>query len=1250
MLPFDVTADDISRIQAHDLTTLLRYLLAHEAEAHSIPKLNLEVGWNITVADGGEDGSIRWAAGPPSTSWLPSRDILFQVKATTMDVNECKREVLERRRPRKPPVLKSKVKALLDRGGSYVLFCRQSYTGVEKDRRIAAIRAAFSPHPSASTTEIRILDGAQIALWCAESATALSFVLGRTGRLPANAWRSWSDVQSDHEHQISYVGSPETDTYLAQLRVTLLEPRIVVRLIGPSGVGKTRLAMEAFRPNGSINQRVLSDRAVFVDGANNDQIIEQIRSWRLAGVTGVLIVDECDESLHHRLLAEVRHLESRFALLTIDFAQEDPDKTCRYIKLGVSTERTLREMVTRGYGELPIGLADRIVDYAHGFPRIVAQLQDTDVSTVQLDGREDLHLQRRLLWGRETPSPDGERLICCCAIFDRVGWIDDVSNERDVVAVLARMTPDEAYRLGEIFRRRGVHYERGRYRLVTPPPVAMALAAKWLEGLPASRAVAILTGLPPSMREALGRQMAQMYWHPTAKRVVEEVCRPGSPFDSLELLDSEVGARLMFEFSVVAPEAVMSLLWRQLATLSDPAALAFAQGRRRIIWTLERLCFWPETFERAATLMLMLAANENESWGNNATHQFGQLFQVYLSGTRAPPEMRLRVADAGLDSGSPTRIQVVIKALGHALEGRNWSRVGQSPGDLRGEKDWEPTTYGERRDYWRAIAQRLLAMATGNGISADLAADSIAARFRHLISQGLFDVVVTCVTTLVDRGRRGWTKAIEELRSARRFQRDAMTNDQLEEIDRLIRMLEPTALLDRLAWIVSTPPFEHQPDDTGRFFDIGEQRAIALADELLSTGQDITSLLPHILTGEQRQAWNFGARLGARFPAPLILLDAALDALRSAPDPRNPGVAIGMAVAINRAHPKLVRRRLEVIAHDKLLAQWIVDFTAPLRPTAGDLKRIVSAVADGRVAVEAVRRLTMGSVLRHLPPALASKFAREIAATGSAAPMPALDVLVMYAWNDARRRDACASTLRRLLMTPGLLDHAVGDGDVFHIEQTLQHLLGVGDSELATGMSRAIVAWFEASDDAWLSRLGRRVLQLLAAAHPAETWNVVGPALVGTDGRLSHRLLLALQSNDGHENGGSVVSCIPNDVLLTWAATHHSAPHFLAAIAELEAHGQHPSFPSWTPLAISILDRWGADVGVLSEMSANKSTRGWVGSSVPLYRADITAYEELLHHSQPQVREWARQNIEFSKKMIERETQRDEEREIGIFR
>ena len=92
----------------------------------------------------------------------------------------------------------------------------------------------------------------------------------------------------------------------------------------------------------------------------------------------------------------------------------------------------------------------------------------------------------------------------------------------------------------------------------------------------------------------------------------------------------------------------------------------------------EKIAVWRELFRGAARVLLLLAAGENETWANNATGVFAEMFSNgvgKVSPTEAPPKERLPVLREAISSSSAEERQVALRAISVALKVQGISRV-----------------------------------------------------------------------------------------------------------------------------------------------------------------------------------------------------------------------------------------------------------------------------------------------------------------------------------------------------------------------------------------------------------------------------------------------------------------------------------------------------------------------------------------------------------------------------------------------
>ena len=82
----------------------------------------------------------------------------------------------------------------------------------------------------------------------------------------AGPFRSWSHWRGRHDHdEFPWIDDERLGAVRHELRRTVAQPRNVVRVVGPSGVGKTRLVVEATGPthDDEARQYSLSDLVLY---------------------------------------------------------------------------------------------------------------------------------------------------------------------------------------------------------------------------------------------------------------------------------------------------------------------------------------------------------------------------------------------------------------------------------------------------------------------------------------------------------------------------------------------------------------------------------------------------------------------------------------------------------------------------------------------------------------------------------------------------------------------------------------------------------------------------------------------------------------------------------------------------------------------------------------------------------------------------------------------------------------------------
>jgi hypothetical protein len=895
--PFKVESADIGQLSDIQLTQLLKELLHAEAYKFQIAQRAVEVALNIRVGDGGEDGRISWDGGPDQTDFIPNRITMFQNKATEMAAGGYANEIMTMARPGHPSVLKPKVEEVLDQNGTYIIFTTQELNKDQKDDRIAAIRAKLKDQGKvyADMCFVMIYDAAQIAGWTNQFVSTVVVVqqwVGRPVERGLKTYTLWSEHEDLSRMPFCLVGSREN--IITTLTNEISKPKSCFRIIGLSGLGKTRTAFHIFDNNESIRNLV-----VYIDANHAPNIDALVADWVGLGLSVILVVDNCEYRLHERLAKEVRREGSQISLLSLDYNLDSVSSSTICFRLDPMTGDELLQLLSPIYKhQLPD--LDRVVSFAQGFPQMAVLLAEARlVDDPRIGELTEDDLANKLLWKHNEDENKGYlKILQACSLFDVFGIEKEVEPQLEYIASIVGIDIDTVYECVQEYSKRGLIDRRGRFGQVVPKPLAIRLAGQWWTKSREQKQRELVDGIPEGMVEGFCNQVEKLDFHTDVKQLTENLCGPQRPFGQAEVLLSVRGSRLFRSFIIVNPEATCTALYRTLINL-DSQGLSDIHGatRRNLVWGLERLCYHADLFREAAWCMLLLASAENETYGNNATGMFAQLFRIQLSGTAAEPKSRFSLLKQALDLHQTEVDMVVLEALDQAISTHGGSRfVGaEYQGTKAPLEEWRPKLWQEIFDYWQEAFDLLLCLFERGEAQRGKVLSDIGHSIRSFVSQGRIDMLDVAIKHIVDINGRYWPAALENIKETFDYDSQGMKQEATAALNSWLELLNPddADLPERLKIIVINPPWEHIKGEDGHYVDVAAENAKALAIEI---SKDVNSLIPHLnllLQGAQKQSYQFGRQLALELTDANELLELSLEKLIVA-EPANPSFILGL--------------------------------------------------------------------------------------------------------------------------------------------------------------------------------------------------------------------------------------------------------------------------------------------------------------------------------------------------------------------
>ena len=815
--PFEVTGEHVAVLNERTLPQLLRHLLSAEAQAHGLPAAGIHVAASIHIADGGEDGRIEWTGGPDRTPFLPSRLCQFQLKAGSIGPKAAGREVLT-----EGGAVKDRVRSAIEVGGCYIMLCGHSYVQDQIEDRERPIREALRKAGlTIDDGQVGFRDADQIADWVNHHPSVATWLKERTQPGTIGPFRSWGHWADRAEHE----GSPwiEDERLLglrAWLRKRMTGLRGVCRIVGWSGIGKSRLVLESLGPTEEDEAAglFLSDLVLYAveSEAGSEAINGVVQTLADDEQRAIVVIDRCAPETHRILAGMVLRKSSRLSLVTID--DEVPsgtlDKTTYKVQEAPSS--VTGAIINQVLPGLPSEDRRRIERFSKGFPKIAALVAQAWTESRPIAHATDDDLVDAFILGRMPEERD--LLLKSAALLGTFGVVGVEHPDSDRLGeIAARGRGLDAADLRVAVQRlidRGAAQRRGRAVILQPRPIAMKLAERqWREWSREEWDVVLAGDASPDLKILAARQLAWINTTEVAPKVVQHVCRVGGPFYGFEGISRTDHAEVVSALAEVEPEAVAGQIERCLDDIENLSTVE-DDARQHLVWALEKIAFHPDSFEDGARLLLRLAVAENETWSNDAMDQFKDLFPVLQGNTAADGNARLSVLDEAAETNDTRQHAIVIEALIAGSGMDHFSRFlgPESHGSRPALKAWRPATDKEAAHYVQGCVTRLAEFATRDDESAAIARASLGRNLSGLVGSGFIDVVETAVRQMSATAGY-WPEALEGLHEFLRYDAGKTGQEIANRARTLIAELTPESLESRVRFLVTEMPWDYPTDE-----------------------------------------------------------------------------------------------------------------------------------------------------------------------------------------------------------------------------------------------------------------------------------------------------------------------------------------------------------------------------------------------------------------------------------------------------
>ncbi|NIT99405.1 MAG: hypothetical protein GWN01_00190, partial [Nitrosopumilaceae archaeon] len=831
--------------------------------------------------------------------------------------------------------IKPEIKRLLDDGGIYILVLFAELTKKLRTKRKKALKEEFSR--LGYSNEFRIYSANQLANFSESFPALVAWFRGYGSEcLPYSSWSEYQEIIRPKK----FIFDEDRKKWMEEIQQKLRNANddyVIYRITGLSGIGKTRFVYETLSAN-DLKHRVIYVKAEHFRLSNIYTSLQNDPN-----ISTILVIDECDLNQHDEFVRSFSGKGSRVCLFTLSYERgKVPPPSMSYHLEPLSVEK-ISEIVKTEKPDLPDNLVDRISKFADGYPRIATLLIDSyplgDASSEEFWNISDDALMNRLIGGKqEIYLPDfklTKKVLQRLSLFQKVGYYGNLEKEAKWIAEMIKVDYSNFKEIVEQQRRRGI-IQGTYYIYVTPFVLRIHLFREWwlYQRFTKESFIEFITSIPEDFRSDLFERFLEHIPYiadvESGKEFIESILGEEGVFLDGSLLKNRLGASFFLKLTEADPKAALDCLNRTVARWTKEELINFTTGRREVIWALERMVMWKNLFNDAARLLLALGEAENETWSNNASGVFVQLFSpAYgrVAPTEASPQERFPILKEAMESKSKERRLIALRACDQALESQHFSRmIGAEFQGLRKEpKLWMPKTYGELFDSYRQVWEFLLSkLGMLPEDERDQGVEILLKRSRGIGRiANLTNMVIDTVYELIKKSYLDKKKALIQVSRILHYDAKEMIPELRQKWVKLKNDLTGVDYASLMRRYVGIILLEDHFDEEGKYKENLNQKYIQeLANKSVENPQLIEAELKWLVTNEAQNGHKFGYELGLK-DKNYTLLNSLIKAQENVEKYQSFNFLGGYFKAMNEKNPDEREKQFEIFAKDRKKSRWI---------------------------------------------------------------------------------------------------------------------------------------------------------------------------------------------------------------------------------------------------------------------------------------------------------------------------------------
>nr|QNO52155.1 hypothetical protein MDNCFBIC_00025 [Methanosarcinales archaeon ANME-1 ERB6] len=1000
--------------------------------------------------------------------------------------------------------------------------------------------------------------------------------------------------QRSQKEETSYINQDDLE---ALQNAVLTPPYKPIQLISQDGKGhhQNRLLVYEVLKNDGLKQKTIC-----VDADDFSSPLSTTIESR-SDLNQIIVVDNCKERHHQKLIDILGQRTSRLGLIVIstDGVQINDERFRLVGRPGLSDSTVLKEIASKK-------AEDVIVPNAQISTTSIPEQECLDLPN-SINTTYDMIIQHL---GHEVLNLT-KRVLGFMALFSKIGSEINITPELKFLSQkIGFIEPHDWLRFVEIIHLLREHkIIQGQYYLkISDERFRQFLIQEWWDIYGSSVDFKLFLKDIYIFSEDLAQRLIDSVPYITAtakgKGVAQALLGESGMFSSGVLLKDEFGSQLFGKLTEADPAMALYCLKNSVGTWGKEALLQFTTGRREVVWALEKIAMWGELFSDAARLLLALGEAENETWSNNASGVFAELFSSgygRVAPTEASPQERLPILKEAFGSNSKERRVLALRACDQALESQHFVRhTGAERQGLRKEPQlWMPKTYGELFDAYRQVWQLLREQLDNLPEDEQQQAINILLhRSRGLGRiQNLADMIIDTMGELTKRNYVDKKKVLAKVIHILHYDGRELPPQIRQRWEQLEDELTGGDFSSLMKRYVGMRVFEDKFDEEGNQVDQAQLRIEELARQTVENINLLQPELNWLMTTEAQNGYRFGYELGKR-DKDFSLLPTLLETQRNAVVNASAYLLDGYFRAIFEKKQEVWEKQLDALTKDKKLNVLVPELTCRSEMTDQALLRIINLAEKGIVGISHFRMFGWGNDILNLSMHVFNKWIKFLLDSSDTYAVSIALGFYHFYYLDGESKHTLPEELTRELLTHQLLfqkpeagrrdqmdDYYWAEIGKAFVQVYPKKSLELADKMLEHfGEDGTILEDFHSQTHAVLNEITRR--------YPQEVWKWVikylGPPI---DSR-AFDIKEWLRGGEWFETKEGILPIIPLEKIWEWV--------------DEDVEGRAWYLASFVPkilfrtegkicLAREVLVRYGHREDVRGNLMANFSTEGWTG-------------------------------------------------------